>query len=117
MRQLGPSGRLLHKNSCAVAKASDRKLTDFSRPWIDARTAASSSMTNTVNVSSGVIPRLHSSGQREVKLAPRGELPAVHKQPPCDSTMDRMLESPMPIPWLGAALPDRADLARANADK
>src|SRR5882672_447299 len=33
------------------------------------------------------------------KLAPRGELSVAHRRPPCDSTMDRLIRSPMPVPW------------------
>jgi len=32
------------------------------------------------------------------KLAPRGELPSAHKRPPCASTIDRLIESPIPVP-------------------
>ena len=32
------------------------------------------------------------------KLAPRGELPSAHNRPPCASTIDRLIESPMPVP-------------------
>jgi hypothetical protein len=32
------------------------------------------------------------------KLAPRGELSAAHKRPPCDSTIERQIRSPMPVP-------------------
>ena len=37
---------------------------------------------------------------RNVKqnLAPRGELSAAHKRPPCDSTMERLIRNPMPVP-------------------
>src|SRR6266478_1851945 len=47
-RQLGPSGGLLRRNSSAVPKDAHRNLADFSSPWMDARTPASSSTTNTV---------------------------------------------------------------------
>jgi hypothetical protein len=59
-RQLGPSGRLLRKNSCGVPKVSECKPTDFSMPWMEARTNASSSTTNTVGVAADIIhaPRL-----------------------------------------------------------
>src|SRR5712691_1982529 len=32
------------------------------------------------------------------KLAPRGELSAAHKRPPCDSTIERLIHSPRPVP-------------------
>jgi hypothetical protein len=32
------------------------------------------------------------------KLARRPELLAAHKRPPCDSTMERQIRSPMPVP-------------------
>src|SRR3989442_7497530 len=38
-------------------------------------------------------------GRVKQKLAPRGELSAAHKRPPCDSTMERLMRSPMPVPW------------------
>jgi len=38
-------------------------------------------------------------GRVKWKLAPRGELSAAHKRPPCDSTMERLIDSPMPVPW------------------
>jgi hypothetical protein len=38
-----------------VAKVSDRKPTDFSMPWMEARTKSSSSTTNTVGAAGGVI--------------------------------------------------------------
>src|SRR6266404_1891028 len=37
-------------------------------------------------------------GKVRLKLAPRGELSAAHKRPPCDSTMERLIRSPMPVP-------------------
>src|SRR6267378_5923891 len=37
-------------------------------------------------------------GRVRQTLAPRGELPAAHKRPPCDSTIDRLMLSPMPVP-------------------
>src|SRR5229473_3289909 len=66
-RQLGPSGRLLRRNSSAVSKDSDRKLADFSSPWMAARTEGSSSTTNTVGVPAAVIhvPRLWWVGRNE----------------------------------------------------
>src|SRR6266566_1355878 len=54
-RQLGPPGGLLRKNSSAVPKDAHRNFADFSNPWMDARTPASSSTTNTVGTSAGVI--------------------------------------------------------------
>src|SRR5713226_172866 len=63
-RQLGPSGRLLPRNSCAVPKVSERKPTDFSMPWMAARTKSSSSTTNTVGVAAGVIHALQDAGGR-----------------------------------------------------
>lgn len=48
IRQLGPSAGSFCRNRSAVSNPSDRKPADFSRPRIDARTPASSSMTNTV---------------------------------------------------------------------
>jgi hypothetical protein len=32
-------------------------------------------------------------------VAPREALSAAHKRPPCDSTMERLIESPIPMPW------------------
>jgi hypothetical protein len=37
-------------------------------------------------------------GRVKQKLAPRGELSAAHKRPPCDSTIERLMRSPMPVP-------------------
>src|SRR5216684_3853860 len=37
-------------------------------------------------------------GRAKRKLAPRGELLAAHKRPPCDSTIERLMESPIPVP-------------------
>jgi hypothetical protein len=34
------------------------------------------------------------------KLAPRGEPLAAHKRPPCDSIIERLIERPIPVPWL-----------------
>lgn len=39
-----------------------------------------------------------SMGNVKQNLAPRGELSAAHKRPPCDSTMERLIRSPMPVP-------------------
>ena len=38
-------------------------------------------------------------GNVKQNLAPRGELSAAHKRPPCDSTMERLIDNPMPLPW------------------
>src|SRR6266478_3729843 len=38
-------------------------------------------------------------GKVRLKLAPRGKLPVAHRRPPCDSTMERLIRSPMPVPW------------------
>src|SRR5258707_11335577 len=51
----------------------------------------------------GSVWRVHSlasalAGRVKEKLAPRGELLAAHKRPSCDSTMDRLMDSPMPVP-------------------
>src|SRR5665213_3225893 len=32
------------------------------------------------------------------KVAPRGELSVAHKRPPCDSMIDRLMDSPIPVP-------------------
>src|SRR6266446_7988902 len=37
-------------------------------------------------------------GRLKQKLAPRGELLAAHKRPPCDSMMEWLMRSPMPVP-------------------
>src|SRR5580704_479810 len=37
-------------------------------------------------------------GKEKWKLAPRGELSPAHKRPPCDSTMERQIRSPIPVP-------------------
>ena len=37
-------------------------------------------------------------GRVKRKLAPRGELSAAHKRPPCDSIIERLMRSPMPVP-------------------
>src|SRR5258708_7208883 len=37
-------------------------------------------------------------GRVKQKLAPRGELSAAHKRPPCDSTIERLMRSPIPVP-------------------
>src|SRR2546430_3292911 len=99
-RQLGPSGGLLRRNSSAVPKDAHRNFADFSNPWMDARIPASSSTTNTVGTSVDVIqaPR-PSVGRLKQKLAPRCEFFSAHKRPPCDSTMERLMRSPMPVPW------------------
>ena len=49
------AGRGLPRNSCVVPKHSARSPTDFSRPWMAVRTAASSSTTNTVGAPGAVI--------------------------------------------------------------
>src|SRR5258705_6333831 len=38
------------------------------------------------------------AGKVKQKLAPRGELLAAHKRPPCDSIMERLIRSPIPVP-------------------
>src|ERR1700745_2348387 len=38
------------------------------------------------------------AGKVKQKLAPRGELLAAHRRPPCDSIMERLMRSPMPVP-------------------
>jgi RNA polymerase sigma-70 factor (ECF subfamily) len=42
--------------------------------------------------------RFASAGSVNDNRAPRGELPAAHRRPPCDSTMERLIDSPIPIP-------------------
>src|ERR1019366_2915054 len=37
-------------------------------------------------------------GRVKAKRAPRGELSAAHRRPPCDSTIERLIRSPMPVP-------------------
>jgi len=37
-------------------------------------------------------------GRVKAKHAPRGKLSAAHKRPPCDSMMERLIRSPMPVP-------------------
>jgi hypothetical protein len=37
-------------------------------------------------------------GNVKQNLAPRGELSAAHKRPPCDSMMERLMGSPIPVP-------------------
>jgi hypothetical protein len=37
-------------------------------------------------------------GSVKLKVAPRPELGVAHKRPPWDSTIDRLIESPMPVP-------------------
>ena len=39
-----------------------------------------------------------SLGRVNWNVAPRPELAAAHKRPPCDSMMDRLIGSPMPVP-------------------
>ena len=39
------------------------------------------------------------AGRLNRKVAPRSEAPSVHKRPPCDSMMDRLMRSPIPVPW------------------
>src|SRR5215470_18633390 len=38
-------------------------------------------------------------GNVKQNVAPRGGLSAAHKRPPCDSTMVRLIDNPMPLPW------------------
>jgi hypothetical protein len=40
-----------------------------------------------------------SVGKVKQKLAPREALSAAHNRPPCDSRMERLMRSPMPVPW------------------
>src|ERR1700692_2725712 len=54
-RQLGASDRLRRRKSCAVPKPSERKPTDLSMPWMEARAESSVSTTNTVGGGGGVI--------------------------------------------------------------
>src|SRR5664279_1323866 len=37
-------------------------------------------------------------GRVKKKLAPRGKLSEAHNRPPCDSTMERLIRSPIPVP-------------------
>src|SRR5438105_2099857 len=37
-------------------------------------------------------------GSVRENVAPRGELSEAHKRPPCDSTMERLIDSPIPSP-------------------
>src|ERR1035438_8531457 len=37
-------------------------------------------------------------GRVKQKLAPQGELAAAHKRPPCDSMIERLMGSPIPVP-------------------
>src|SRR5580693_4017737 len=37
-------------------------------------------------------------GKVKWKVAPRPELALAHKRPPCDSTIERLIESPIPVP-------------------
>jgi len=37
-------------------------------------------------------------GSVKQNVAPRGGLSAAHKRPPCDSTMERLIRSPIPVP-------------------
>src|SRR5207302_5233254 len=39
-------------------------------------------------------------GRVKQNLAPRGRLSAAHKRPPCDSTMERLIRRPIPVPWV-----------------
>jgi hypothetical protein len=54
--------------------------------------------TNIVGAPAGVIHISALLGRVKQKLAPRGELSAAHKRPPSDSTMERLIRSPMPVP-------------------
>src|SRR3979411_535996 len=40
------------------------------------------------------------TGRDMWKVAPRGEPLEAHKRPPCDSSIERLIESPIPVPWL-----------------
>jgi hypothetical protein len=37
-------------------------------------------------------------GNVKQNLAPQGGLSPAHKRPPCDSTMERLIRRPMPVP-------------------
>src|SRR6266852_1791234 len=37
-------------------------------------------------------------GKVKWNVAPRPSLTAAHKRPPCDSTMERLMANPMPLP-------------------
>src|ERR1700722_16331117 len=53
------------------------------------------------NMSDGFVISSGSStgmGRVKEKVAPCGELSVAHKPPPCDSTMERLIRSPMPRP-------------------
>ena len=54
--------------------------------------------TNIVGAPAGVTHISALVGRVKQKLAPRGELLAAHKRPPCDSTMERLIRRPMPVP-------------------
>src|SRR5262249_20703223 len=74
IRQLGPPQPPLFKTCSAVSKLSDRRLADFSRPWIDARIRGSSSTTNTMDDSVAMYNLIvNGSGLREWRdqLIPR----------------------------------------------
>ena len=38
------------------------------------------------------------TGRVNRNVAPSAETPAAHKRPPCDSMIDRLMGSPMPVP-------------------
>src|ERR1700733_13380543 len=38
-------------------------------------------------------------GKVKWNVAPRPLFAVAHKRPPCDSTMERLIDNPMPLPW------------------
>jgi hypothetical protein len=57
-----------------------------------------------------------SSGrQREMKVAPRPSLAVTHKRPPCDSTIERLMANPIPLPCADLPLSKALNSAQGRA--
>jgi hypothetical protein len=42
---------------------------------------------------------VEAAGKLKWNVAPRPSWDVAHSLPPCDSTMERLIASPMPLPW------------------
>src|SRR5436190_1362166 len=93
-RELGASGRLLRRNSCAEANSSTCNPTDSTRRCMARRTEGSSSTTKTTGAT---LLMYYLVGKVNWNMAPL-ESDSAHKRPPWDSTIDRLIDNPIPIP-------------------
>src|SRR5207245_11224205 len=93
-RQLGASGHSLRRNSCAEPNSSTCNPTDSTRRCMARRTEGSSSTTNTTGAT---LLMYYLVGKVNWNMTPL-EYDSTHKCQPWDSTIDRLIDNPIPIP-------------------